>query len=199
MTSDQLHALLGEVAAGTVAVGEAARRLTGFPVALCKQDGAVVARLDTQRELRHGFPEVILAHGKRFSHLEAIVAQAVSREGALLITRLTGKRIRRLQTRFPELLREPGTGCLYRSGQNVSEPYGLVGVLCAGTSDIAVAREAALVARLMGARVDTHFDAGVAGLHRLLSAGELLRSARVFVVVAGMEGALPSVGRRSAG
>ncbi|GAB0056045.1 Pyridinium-3,5-biscarboxylic acid mononucleotide synthase [Candidatus Magnetaquicoccaceae bacterium FCR-1] len=193
MTSERIHALLVEVAAGRMTVEEASRQLSGFPVALCHQDGEVVARLDTQRAARHGFPEVILAQGKRFAHLEAIVERALSGGEPLLITRLTSKRIRRLKIRFPALTREPGTDCLFRVGCEVREPRGLVGVLCAGTSDIGVAREAALVARLMGARVQTHFDAGVAGLHRLLAADELLRTARVFVVVAGMEGALPSV------
>ncbi|MBF0416660.1 MAG: nickel pincer cofactor biosynthesis protein LarB [Magnetococcales bacterium] len=193
MTSERIHALLVEVAAGRLSVEEASRRLSGFPVAFCREDGEVVARLDTQRAARHGFPEVVLGQGKRFSHLEAIIGQAMGREDPLLITRLTGKRIRRLTVRYPELQHEPGTGCLFRAGQDGRAPHGLVGVLCAGTSDIGVAREAALVARLMGARVETHFDAGVAGLHRLLAADALLRTARVFVVVAGMEGALPSV------
>ncbi|MBF0164721.1 MAG: nickel pincer cofactor biosynthesis protein LarB [Magnetococcales bacterium] len=193
MTSERIQALLVEVAEGRLTVAEASRQLRGFPVTECRQNGEVVARLDTQRAARHGFPEVILAQGKRYSHLEAIIERALGGGDPLLITRLTGKRMRRLQTRFPELTREPGTGCLFRVGREGREPRGLVGVLCAGTSDIPVAREAALVARLMGARVETHFDAGVAGLHRLLAADELLRTARVFVVVAGMEGAMPSV------
>ncbi|NGZ05450.1 MAG: nickel pincer cofactor biosynthesis protein LarB [Magnetococcales bacterium] len=194
MTSQILRKLLDDLVAGRATVDEAMQRLEGFPVALCRQDGAVVGRLDTQRAVRHGFPEVILAQGKRLDHLIAIVERALSQtETPLLITRLTRKRIAHLHSRFPSLQQAPGTGCLYRAAAVVDEPVGLIGVLCAGTSDIPVAEEAALVARLMGARVETHYDAGVAGLHRLLAAGELLRTARVFVVVAGMEGAMPSV------
>ncbi|MBF0192460.1 MAG: nickel pincer cofactor biosynthesis protein LarB [Magnetococcales bacterium] len=193
MTPERLRALLLDVAEGRATVDQALHHLEGFPVELCHQQGAVVARLDTQRGMRHGFPEVILAQGKQYDHLQTIVERALSRPGPLLITRVTRKRIQRLRLRFPQLEHAVDTGCLYRAEESMAAPEGLVGVLCAGTSDIAVAEEAALVARLMGARVETHYDAGVAGLHRLLSAEALLRSARVFVVVAGMEGAMPSV------
>ncbi|MBF0126874.1 MAG: nickel pincer cofactor biosynthesis protein LarB [Magnetococcales bacterium] len=192
MSPETLRALLTALAEGKSSVDDAMRRLERFPVDLLRQDGEVVARLDTQRGLRHGFPEVILAQGKRFSHLRGIIERALQHQGTLLITRLTRKRIARLRTLFPVLEHAPGTGCLFHQPQS-KPPTGLVGVLCAGTSDIPVAEEAALVARLMGARVETCYDAGVAGLHRLLAASALLHSARVLVVVAGMEGAMPSV------
>ncbi|MEO5331851.1 MAG: nickel pincer cofactor biosynthesis protein LarB [Magnetococcus sp. YQC-5] len=192
MSPDTLRSLLTALAHGQTSVEETMRQLERFPVDSVHQDGAVVARMDTQRSIRHGFPEVILAQGKRFHHLQGIIERALEHEGTLLITRVTRKRMDRLCAQFPSLTQAPGANCLFR--QLEKKPgTGLVGVLCAGTSDIPVAEEAALVARLMGARVETFYDAGVAGLHRLLSAGELLRSARVFVVVAGMEGALPSV------
>ncbi|MBF0180479.1 MAG: nickel pincer cofactor biosynthesis protein LarB [Magnetococcales bacterium] len=194
MTPEFLRTLLTALAGGEVTVEEALRRLERFPMDPVQRHGRVVARLDTQRGLRHGFPEVVLAAGKRFSHLRAIVGRALEQKNsALLITRLTRKRVARLQAEFPVLAHARGTGCLFRQPETDVPPAGLVGVLCAGTSDIPVAEEAALVARLMGARVETWYDAGVAGLHRLLAADALLRDARVFVVVAGMEGALPSV------
>ncbi|MEO5348411.1 MAG: nickel pincer cofactor biosynthesis protein LarB [Magnetococcus sp. YQC-3] len=192
MSSKPLRTLLEALAQGQATVEETLEKLARFPVDTLSRDGEVVARLDTHRGLRHGFPEVILAPGKPFAHLHAIVERALTHAGDLLITRLTGKRLARLRADFPELQHAKGTGCLYRQ-VGTPEEEGLVGVFCAGTSDIAVAEEAALVARLMGARVERHYDAGVAGLHRLLAAGELLRTARVFVVVAGMEGAMPSV------
>ncbi|MEO5364449.1 MAG: 1-(5-phosphoribosyl)-5-amino-4-imidazole-carboxylate carboxylase, partial [Magnetococcus sp. DMHC-8] len=192
MTPDHLEALLTALAAGRATVPDTLAQLKRFPVDLLSQDDTVVARLDTHRGLRHGFPEVILAQGKSFQHLQAIVERALGHQGTLLITRLSRQRLARLQAQFPELHHARGTGCLYRQTEKRPEE-GLVGVLCAGTSDVAVAEEAALVARLMGARVETCYDAGVAGLHRLLAAGELLRTARVLVVAAGMEGALPSV------
>ncbi len=168
------------------------RKLVRFPLDTVTQEGSVVARLDTHRGLRHGFPEVVLAEGKAYGHLEGIVERLLTHPNPVLITRLTRKRIARLVARFPELEHAPSTRCVYRDVEPKTE-IGLVGVLCAGTSDIGVAEEAALMARLMGARVERYYDAGVAGLHRLLAAGELLRTARVFVVVAGMEGAMPSV------
>ncbi|MBF0462400.1 MAG: nickel pincer cofactor biosynthesis protein LarB [Magnetococcales bacterium] len=192
MTPNHLKSLLTALAEGRVSVEETLAQLAHFPVDAVRQDGAIVARLDTHRHLRHGFPEVILAQGKPFKHLQAIVERALAHAGNLLITRLSRPRIARLRTQFPVLEHAKGTGCLYRQIEPGSEE-GLVGIFCAGTSDIAVAEEAALVARLMGARVETHYDAGVAGLHRLLAADTLLRTARVFVVVAGMEGAMPSV------
>ncbi|MBF0623354.1 MAG: nickel pincer cofactor biosynthesis protein LarB [Magnetococcales bacterium] len=187
-----LEALLREVAAGRTGVADALERLRCFPVDAVADGGEIVARLDTHRRLRQGFPEVILAQGKRFDHLRSIVERALGHDGDLLITRLGSGRLQRLQELFPELQSEGQSGCLYRQRQP-GPGQGLVGVLCAGTSDIPVAQEAALTARLLGARVETWFDAGVAGLHRLLAAGELLRRGRVFVVAAGMEGALPSV------
>jgi pyridinium-3,5-biscarboxylic acid mononucleotide synthase len=192
MSPEHLKTLLTALAEGHSTIEETIGKLERFPVDELSQDGGVIARLDTHRALRSGFPEVILAQGKKFKHLQGIVQQALTHENNLLITRLTKKRVTRLKAQFPKLQYADGTGCLYRQIDN-GPKEGLVGVLCAGTSDIAVADEAALVARLMGANVQTFYDAGVAGLHRLLAAEELLRTARVFVVVAGMEGAMPSV------
>ncbi|MBF0195271.1 MAG: nickel pincer cofactor biosynthesis protein LarB [Magnetococcales bacterium] len=192
MSPEQLKSLLSDLANGQSTVEETMAKLQRFPTDALSQDGGVVARLDTHRSLRSGFPEVILAHGKQFKHLKGIVKKALEHNNNLLITRLSKKRITKLTDLFPELQQAAGTRCLYRQTSK-SKGDGLVGVFCAGTSDIAVAEEAALIARLMGAKVETYYDAGVAGLHRLLAAGELLRTARVFVVVAGMEGAMPSV------
>lgn len=192
MSPEFLKSLLTDLAEGRSSVEDTLKKLERFPMDVLSQDGGIVARLDTHRGLRHGFPEVILAQGKPLQHLEGIVERALTHESTLLITRLSQKRIVRLMKAFPVLEHAKGTGCLYRQMEKGSEE-GLVGIFCAGTSDIGVAEEAALVARLMGARVETYYDAGVAGLHRLLAAGTLLRTARVFIVVAGMEGAMPSV------
>ncbi|MBF0183270.1 MAG: nickel pincer cofactor biosynthesis protein LarB [Magnetococcales bacterium] len=192
MSPERLHSLLNDLAQGRKTVAETMAQLQRFPVDPVEQAGTIVARLDTQRSLRHGFPEVILAEGKRFDHLQAVVERALSHDADLLITRLSRKRMARLQALFPLLQVAGGSRCLYRQMQ-AEAGAGLVGVLCAGTSDIAVAEEAAWTARLLGARVVCCYDAGVAGLHRLLAASDLLREAKVLVVVAGMEGALPSV------
>jgi NCAIR mutase (PurE)-related protein len=186
-----LQTLLTEVATQRIGVPEALERLRGWPVdPVPGPHGETVARLDTQREMRHGFPEVILAQGKRFDHLQRILQRALENPSDLLVTRVSPKRRLRLRQQFPDL-QERG-GCLYRTAMT-GDRQGMVAVLSAGTSDFDVAEEAALSAWMLGAHVVTHYDAGVAGLHRLLAARELLREARVFVVVAGMEGALPTV------
>ncbi|MBF0095980.1 MAG: nickel pincer cofactor biosynthesis protein LarB [Magnetococcales bacterium] len=192
MNTEQLQHLLTALAEGRATVEETMGRLQRFPMDVVLRQGQVVARIDTHRAVRHGFPEVILAQGKRYADLRVVVERALGHGTDLLITRLSGKRRRRLCAEFADLRVAGQSRCVYRQVEERAG-IGLVGVLCAGTSDIAVAEEAAWVARLLGARVECFYDAGVAGLHRLLSAGELLRSAQVFVVVAGMEGALPSV------
>lgn len=192
MSPDHLKKILSQLSHGKIDVDQAMSQLARFPMDAVKENGSVVARLDTHRGLRHGFPEVVLAEGKKYTHLVGIVQRCLEHESDLLITRLSKKRVIRLQKQFPKLQHAKDTSCLYRQEKKRPE-VGLVGVLCAGTSDIPIAEEAALVARLMGAKVQTHYDAGVAGLHRLLSAGDLLRSAKVFIVAAGMEGAMPSV------
>lgn len=192
MSPDKINALLNAVATGETTVAEASTILQRFPMDEVVEQGQVVARLDTHRRIRQGFAEVVLAEGKQFDHLVRVTERALEHGEDFLITRVFGKRAKKLLARFPKLTHAQRANCLYYRGKE-DEGIGLVVVLCAGTSDIGVAEEAAVTARLMGARVVTHYDAGVAGLHRLLAANELLRTGRVFIVAAGMEGALPSV------
>ncbi|HIJ84823.1 MAG: Nickel pincer cofactor biosynthesis protein LarB [Magnetococcales bacterium] len=193
MTPHHLRAIIEEVHRGRLDVDAAMQRLARFPVEEIRDHDNVIARLDTHRHLRHGFPEVVLAQGKRWKHLKRIVAHALARPGAILITRCDQKQQNRLLDRFPELRTEDQSRCLYREETPEEKKAGLVAVFSAGTADCGVAMEAAVTARLMGAKVVTHLDSGVAGLHRLLAAGDLMTQAMVFIVVAGMEGALPSV------
>ncbi|MBF0123810.1 MAG: nickel pincer cofactor biosynthesis protein LarB [Magnetococcales bacterium] len=202
MSISWLQQLLEQVAAQHLSVPEALSQLQRWPTEpVCSPHGEVIARLDRHRALRHGFPEVVLAEGKKMTHLVQIVETILGRPHAqsdsLLITRVSASRRRRLQQQFPTL--QARERCLfYKPLRPSTDPppsdskSGLVAVICAGTSDIPVAEEAALTAELLGADVETHYDAGVAGLHRLL-ATDLLYRASVFIVVAGMEGALPSV------
>ncbi|MEO5368005.1 MAG: nickel pincer cofactor biosynthesis protein LarB [Magnetococcus sp. WYHC-3] len=192
MTPQDIQALLEQVARGQCAVDRAMALFREFPSRAVRHGSEVVARLDTGRGLRQGFPEVILAQGKNWEHLASVVSAAQERPGPLLVTRVSPARARRLCKNHADLAWDADARMVYRLPQK-EDPQGLVAVLCAGTSDVGVAREAALTARLMGARVACRFDVGVAGLHRLLAEEELLATARVLVVVAGMEGALPSV------
>ncbi len=192
MSPDKLKAILSAVAEGKASVDDAIGQLQRAPIESVMEEGKVVARLDTHRRIRHGFPEVILAEGKKLSHLTEIVRSALAHGENLLITRLSEEFAESLCAEFPDLQYSETARCGYREIED-NPQQGLVAVLCAGTSDINVAEEAVLTARLMGAKVERHYDAGVAGLHRLLSAGDLFQRARVFIVAAGMEGALPSV------
>lgn len=151
------------------------------------------AKLDHDRWRRCGFPEVIFAEGKEPADLVRIFEALTSRSDCVLATRAGTAHVDAVQKHFPEAQYEERARCLWIDRRPEQESVGLIGLLAAGTSDLPVAEEARITAELMGARVSTHYDVGVAGLHRLLDQYEALRLARVLIVVAGMEGALPSV------
>jgi NCAIR mutase (PurE)-related protein len=187
MDRDELRRMLEEVAAGAADVDTAVDRLTSIGV-----DDLGFARLDTDREHRTGLAEVVFAPGKTDQQLEALVARCLERHGKVLVTRLEARRAARLVERFPELSYHRAARVLEaRSADQGSQPA--VAVVSAGTSDQPVAEEAAVVLEHLGHTVDRVFDVGVAGIHRLFAELERLRGARALVVVAGMEGALPSV------
>jgi NCAIR mutase (PurE)-related protein len=151
------------------------------------------ARVDHHRTLRHGFPEVIFGVGKKPEHVAGIVRSLLPQKSNILVTRCSPgiyARIRRV-TAKAVYHRTAQAACVVQDKTVYGE--GVIHVVCAGTSDIPVAEESALTARLMGNEVATTFDVGVAGIHRLLSVRENLAQARVVIAVAGMEGALPSV------
>ena len=184
-----LEKLLDEVQAGRLSVAEALERLRRLPF-----EDLGFARVDHHRALRQGFPEVIFAGGKEIHQLKAILTSLAAGADHILMTRLTAEKAESLLADFPEARYHPVSQVLTLSrGEVPQRGRGLIVVISAGTSDIPVAEEAALPARIMGHQVETLFDCGVAGLHRLLAHQHLFRQATVFVVVAGMEGALPSV------
>ena len=183
MDRDRARALLDAVAAGTVPPAEA---LDALAVAPYEQlAGALV---DTHRALRTGDPEVVYGAGKTTDQVLDIVAQ-LSGDRAVLVTRATPETVSALESAYDEVHTDGGTIAV----GTLPEPRGCVAVLAAGTSDGPVAAEAALTARAFGAGVERVDDVGVAGLHRLLTAKPALDRADCLVVVAGMEGALPSV------
>lgn len=151
------------------------------------------ARLDTARVYRRGFAEAVYCPGKRKEHLKKICAAFLKKRQDLILTRLEKETFAYLKRAFPRLRYNPlaRLGYLVRPGKATLK--GKVVVVSAGTADIPVAEEAALTLELTGNRVERLYDVGVAGVHRLMGNLELLRSARVLVVVAGMEGALASL------
>ena len=178
-----MRALLDAVASGDVAAADALDRLAVAPY-----EELADSLVDTHRALRTGDPEVVYGAGKTTAQVVAAVAGLQS-ERAVLVTRASPETVAALRSSYDEVLVDGATVAVGR----LPEPRGCVAVLAAGTSDGPVAAEAALTARAFGAGVERVDDVGVAGLHRLIAARPALDRADCLVVVAGMEGALPSV------
>ena len=176
------------ISAHEIPVSEGVRRLKATPV---RDLGHT--RLDGHRELRCGQPEVVYGSGKTPRQLVEICASLAADHGRLLVTRATSEGAAAVLGAVPEARHHELCGALTLGLPDEDAGEGLVLVVCAGTSDLGVAEEALLTARLSGARVELQSDVGVAGIHRLLERTEHLRAANALVVVAGMEGALPSV------
>ena len=188
MTSAEAIALLEKFRAGKVAPAEVLRAFQAAPVA-----NLGFAQVDTHRALRKGFPEVIFGSGKTPVQVVKIAAQLVLREQRVLVTRITGEHARALKRKFKHAVHHEAARCVTIEKKPATKRPGSIVVLSAGTSDLPVAEEAAVTAEIMGNRVERIYDVGVAGLHRLLARLEQIQKANVLVVVAGMEGALPSV------
>lgn len=187
MDSASLTKLLDQVRRGQISVAGAADRLRHLPF-----EDLGFAKVDHHRVLRQGFPEVILGEGKEPRAIAAIVRSLRRRRLSVLVTRLDAAKMARL--RGTRLRYHPLARAATWSARTIKASVrGTVLVVCAGTSDIPVAEEAAVTATIMGNPVDRLYDVGVAGIHRLLGHRRQLDQASVIVVVAGMEGALPSV------
>ena len=189
MDRARLHDLLARVQSGALDIDAALALLKTLPF-----EDLGFARVDHHRALRKGFPEVILAQGKTARQIAEIAQRLVARGQHALITRLDEPKAQEVRTTLPELRYYPD-GCLGALGEPPVPPagQGLILVISAGTADLPVAEEAAVTAELLGNRVERLYDVGVAGLHRLLDSVGKLYAAAVLIVVAGMEGALPSV------
>ncbi|HAO92767.1 MAG: 1-(5-phosphoribosyl)-5-amino-4-imidazole-carboxylate carboxylase [Deltaproteobacteria bacterium GWB2_55_19] len=152
------------------------------------------ATIDTHRALRQGFPEVIFGQGKTFPQIKAIAKSMLKRKENVLITRCEADKGKALKKAFPKASYSASARTIFiKSHEIIDSGRGSILVVCAGTSDVPVAEEAAITAECMGNRVERLYDVGVAGIHRLLHRKKDLWAANVLVVVAGMEGALPSV------
>lgn len=151
------------------------------------------AKVDTHRLKRRGLPEVIFCPGKKSDQIVSIVRTLVKKRQNVFATRATPEQFECVHNAFPKAVYHELARAITIDSGRQKKPSGLVAVVSAGTSDIPVAEEAALAAQRMGAKVERIYDVGVAGLHRLINHAGSLRNARAVVVVAGMEGALPSV------
>jgi NCAIR mutase (PurE)-related protein len=189
MNSKELKRLLSAIQAGDLSVDEGVEHLRRLPF-----EDVGIALIDHHRALRQGVPEVVLGEAKSAEQIATIVGRMVDHGGNILVTRLSTEKAGLLSDHHPEGQYDP----VARTFSIVQSPLedqgrGKVLIICAGTSDLPVAREAANSARLFNNRVEELVDVGVAGIHRLLAHSEALHEAAVIIVVAGMEGALPSV------
>ncbi len=189
MNVDHLRELLERVKQGKMGVEGALQKLKTLPF-----EDIGCATIDHHRSLRQGAPETIFGEGKTAAQIVLIMKKMRDQKANILVTRLDREKVPAIRRAFRKAEYYP----LSRTLTLVNHPLRLVGkgtilVVCAGTSDIPVAEEAVVTARMMGNRVENLYDVGVAGIHRLMSQKERLMSAHVLIVVAGMEGALPSV------
>ena len=187
MNQDQLRSLFEQLREGSLDVDSAVQRMRHMPF-----EDLGFAKVDHHRALRHGMPEVIFAKGKTPEQVAVIAGRLLDNSPNILITRADAECARFVIERYPELEYFPLSGVIRSWRDKTLRGKGTIAVVCAGTSDIFVAEEAQITAETMGNEVDTVHDIGVAGIHRLMHNRERLCAARVIVVCAGMEGALPS-------
>lgn len=193
MTSNQqLKDLLERVAAGALDTETARAQLLEALRARPYEDLGF-ARVDHHRSIRQGFPEVVLGLGKTPAQIAAIAAEIVRRGSTLLVTRADEAAYAAVRAEVPDATYYADAAVITFRQEDVNPGHGTILIAAAGTSDLKVAEEAARTAELMGNEVARLYDVGVAGLHRLLGERSRLAAARVIIVVAGMEGALPSV------
>lgn len=183
-----LHKLLQAVRDRELAPEQALESLRTLPF-----DDIGIAKLDGHRALRQGFPEVVLCQGKQPEHVLAIMQRLVAGPGPVLATRATPELAALVQEALPQVRYHALARALVYEPQPLPRRQATIAVITAGTADVPVAEEAAVTAEIMGNTVERLFDVGVAGLHRLLAHLPQINRASVLIVVAGMEGALPSV------
>lgn len=183
----RLRELLTALQAGTLSIDETLERLRRFPY-----EDLGFAEVDHHRALRRGFPEVILGEGKTDEQIVAIAERLLSEGDRLLVTRAEASSYAAVKESIPDAVYHSSARVISVNRRDEPLLTG-VAVVCAGTSDVAVADEAAITAELVGSQAERIYDVGVAGLHRLLDHLAVLQESKVVVAVAGMEGALPSV------
>jgi len=188
MDPRHLKELLERVRDGATPPEDAARQLATLPF-----EDLGFAKIDHHRALRRGFPETVFGAGKTVDQVVGIVERITARGQRVLVTRTTPEAYEAVRSVRPDALYHELARCLTVPGERAVALPGRVAVVAAGTSDLPVAEEAAVTAEFHGATLDRVYDVGVAGLHRLLDRTPTIRQANVVVVVAGMEGALPSV------
>jgi pyridinium-3,5-biscarboxylic acid mononucleotide synthase len=188
VTQEWLSQTLEKVKSGEISIAAAIKELSVLPY-----EELSYAKIDHHRGLRSAFPEVIFGRGKTVEQIVNIALRIAAHSDRLLITRAEPAAFESLKEQLPEVQYNPAARTIVLNRRPPSTPRPGVAVITGGTADIPVAEESAVTAEVMGNQVERVFDVGVAGLHRLFDKLPRIRDARVLVVVAGMEGALPSV------
>ena len=188
MTTTEAIKLLEKFRAGGVSRDKVVRAFQAAPIA-----DLGFAQVDLHRALRKGFPEVIFGAGKSPEQVLKIAATLLGREQRILVTRITAAHARLLRRKFKHAIYHELARCVTIDKTPSPKRPGTIAVVCAGTSDLPVTEEAAVTAEIMGNQVERVTDVGVSGIHRLFGRLEIIQRANVIIVVAGMEGALPSV------
>jgi NCAIR mutase (PurE)-related protein len=189
MDEQSLHGILKAVAKGETSIEAAAKLLNNMTC-----EDIEYAHIDHHRSLRKGFPEVIFGQGKTANQIIGIMEKMLRQENTVLVTRIDADKAEKVVARFSEALyHEDARMIVWKKNKIPIQGKGTILVLSAGTSDIPIAKEASITAEVMGNTVQSVFDVGVAGIHRLFRHKDMIEKATVLIVVAGMEGALPSV------
>ncbi|WP_078434926.1 nickel pincer cofactor biosynthesis protein LarB [Metabacillus halosaccharovorans] len=182
-----LEDILKQVQTGSLSINEAKEKLSTY-------ENLGFAKVDHHRKKRQGFPEVVYGEGKSKQQILAIIKAIRSKENNVLVTRISEEKAEHILEEYPEFIYNETAQILFWKQEKESmNSKGYIAIVCAGTSDLKVAEEAALTAEALGSNVRRFYDVGVAGIHRLFDHIEEIQNATVSVVVAGMEGALPSV------
>ncbi|NEU30119.1 nickel pincer cofactor biosynthesis protein LarB [bacterium LRH843] len=185
--SNEMKKWLTMIEKGELGADEAYERIKGY------EDVGGFAKIDVQRAKRKGFPEVIYGEGKTAEQIVAIFTRLMTHHPTVLATRVSSEKAAIISNQLNDVVYDECSRTLLSMKQTDINYLGKVGVLCAGTSDLPVAEEAAITARAMGLEVERFYDVGVAGIHRLFDQLERIQTCDVLIVVAGMEGALVSV------
>ena len=188
MQAELLRELLGEVRDRKRTIESAIERLRNLPY-----EDLGYARLDHHRALRKGFPEVVFCEGKRLEHVVEIMQRLEQKHSPILATRATREVYDAVAAKLPAAKYFPDARVIQLGINGAAPTVTTVLVVCAGTADVPVAEEALVTAATLGSRTERLYDVGVAGVHRLLAARDALNAANVIVVVAGMDGVLPTI------
>ena len=188
MDKEKIRNLLEDVSSGKTSIDEALESLKSLPF-----EDLGFAKIDTHRDLRTGFPEVVFCQGKTPDQIRAIAERSAQTGKFLMATRADRERYEAIKSVRPDAVYHEAARIVLVGERKEEKPEGLILVISAGTSDQPVAEEAAVTAEAMGNRVERLYDVGVAGIHRLLNHGGQLGDANVIITVAGMEGALASI------